>query len=134
MSVGVLLITHPGIGTAMLHTANRILGGSQGQSTKCLEVPADVALEPLQANARGLLRTLDGGEGVLIITDVYGATPDNFARSLTASPDVKVIAGLNLAMLLRVFNYPSDDLPTLCQKAVDGAIRGVQACRPVETS
>lgn len=131
MSVGILLITHPGIGTSMLHIASRILG-DQGLPAKCLEVPADAALDPLQANAHELVSALDGGQGVLVITDIYGATPNNLARSLAADQRVSVIAGLNLAMLLRVFNYPQDDLPTLCQKAIDGGIRGIQLCQSLE--
>ena len=128
MTVGVLLVTHPGVGNAMLHIATRIVG----QSTvpiKCLEVPPDAALEPVAERARSMLKVLDRGAGVLILTDIFGATPHNVAREVACGIDgAAVLSGLNLPMLVRIFNYPQDDLDTLLSKAAEGGSRGIMTC------
>ncbi len=128
MSVGVLLITHPGVGSAMLHIASRIVDGSK-LTVKCLEVPPDVALKPMCEHARTLLNRLDHGSGVLVLTDLFGATPHNIASELACdNPTMSVLSGLNLPMLLRVFNYPNDDLDALASKAAEGGSRGITTC------
>lgn len=133
MSVGVLLITHPGVGTAMLHIATRIIG-RLAVPVKCLEVPPDAALEPVLESAQSMLKVLNRGAGVLVLTDIYGATPHNVAQQVACrSPDSTVLSGLNLPMLVRVFNYPMDDLDTLTSKAAEGGTRGIMSC-PLRTT
>lgn len=128
MTVGVLLVTHPGVGSAMLHIATRIVGKST-VPIKCLEVPPDAALEPVFESARSMLKVLDRGAGVLVLTDVYGATPHNVAQQVACKKSgATVLSGLNLPMLVRVFNYPHDDLDTLTSKAAEGGTRGIMSC------
>lgn len=128
MTVGILLITHPGIGNAMLHIATRIIGRTT-LPIKCLEVPPGAPIEPVCERARSMLKVLDRGAGVLVMTDLYGATPHNIAQSVAGDElSTRVLAGLNLPMLLRVFNYPNDDLPTLASKAAEGGSRGICSC------
>ncbi|MEZ5587713.1 MAG: PTS fructose transporter subunit IIA [Sedimenticolaceae bacterium] len=132
MSVGVLLITHPGVGSAMLHIASRIIGRS-ALPIKCLEVPPDAALDPVCERARSMLKVLNRGAGVLVLTDIYGATPHNIAQQVACrEPGATVLSGLNLPMLVRVFNYPQDDLDTLTSKAAEGGSRGIMTC-PLES-
>jgi PTS system ascorbate-specific IIA component len=128
LSVGILLITHPGIGSSLLNIATRIIGSST-LPVKCLEVPPDAPLEPVCERARSMLKVLDRGSGVLVMTDIYGATPHNIARSVACGgTNMTVISGLNLPMLVRVFNYPGDDLDTLASKAAEGGSRGIMGC------
>ncbi len=128
MKVGVLLVTHPGVGSAMLHIASRIIGRTT-LPIKCLEVPADASLEPAMESARSMLEVLNAGDGVLVLTDIYGATPHNLAKQLACNrPGTAVLSGLNLPMLVRVFNYPDDDLDTLSSKAAEGGSRGIMSC------
>ncbi len=128
MTVGVLLITHPGVGSAMLHIATRIFGEST-LPVKCLEVPPDSALHPVCESARSMLKVLDRGAGVLVLTDLFGATPHNIAENVACTEtDTAVLSGLNLPMLVRVFNYPGDNLETLTSKAAEGGSRGIIGC------
>ena len=127
MSVGILLVTHPGIGLAMLNSAKRIVNNS-ALDVRCLDVPVDTDLDRINEVAEHLLQQLDQGEGVLILTDLFGATPNNIARGLVEKGHVAVLAGLNLPMLVRVFNYPSADLKAMCDTAVTGGSRGVHTC------
>lgn len=125
MSVGILIISHPGVGSAILHAATRILG-ERTLPTKCLEVPPDSALGALKFSAQEMLKELDSGDGVIILTDIFGATPNNMARDINRE-NTCVISGLNLPMLIRVYNYPTESLDKLVNKAVEGGKLSIQA-------
>jgi PTS system ascorbate-specific IIA component len=130
MSVGILIITHPGVGSSLLHTATRILGETS-LPVRCLEVPAGRDASAPTRQAEALLADLDDGDGVLILTDIYGATPSNIGCGMTSTGGTAVLSGLNLPMLIRTLNYPSDDLHELTNKARDGGERGIHLhCRP----
>jgi len=124
MSVGILIITHPGVGSSLLHTATRILGET-ALATRCLEVPAGSDLDATIVQASALLQALDHGDGVLVLTDIYGATPSNIACALHSPGGVAVVSGINLPMLVRTFNYAADDLTALMERARDGGTRGI---------
>ena len=63
-----------------------------------------------------------------MLTDLYGSTPSNIAASLASRGKVRIVSGLNLPMLVRVLNYPGDDLPSLADKAMSGGNRGILLC------
>jgi PTS system ascorbate-specific IIA component len=112
----------------MLHSAQRIINDCP-LHTMCLEVPVDADLGRIARNIGELLEQLDRGDGVLVLTDMFGATPNNVARRFAEKGRIAVLAGLNLPMLVRVFNYPGSDLKELCTTAVSGGARGIQECR-----
>ena len=68
------------------------------------------------------------GKGVLVLTDVGGASPCNCVTRLLCSDQVAVVSGLNLAMLLRVWNYRSKPLGQLVKLALEGGIRDIKEC------
>ena len=125
MAVGILLITHEGIGHALLAVASRLLH-SLPLRVEALEVPFDgdpTALLPLASAA---LRRVDGGSGVLVLTDLYGATPSNLAAKVAhLGTPVRRVSALSLPMLLRVMNYPDLQLDELLAVAAAGARNGV---------
>jgi len=125
VSIGILLITHPGIGNALLTTASAMLEACPLR-TRCLEVPDRVDLELLMTQALQAIDTIDDGSGVLILTDAFGSTPSNIATQLAGRHRANVISGVNLPMLVRIFNYASDNLDTLTRKAAEGGVRGIQ--------
>ena len=129
MSVGLLLITHNDIGEQMLHTACATLGLCP-LPTRSLAVVQDSDPDRMLAHCGQLLRELDDGGGVLVLTDAFGSTPSNIAARLGRHPKVAVVAGLNLPMLLRVMNYPQLQLEELRQKAVSGGKCGVVPIEP----
>lgn len=130
MSVGLLLITHGNIGDDLAETARTMLG------TPSLPLPvAQLAVAPsanpdrLFDDARTLCERLDRGDGVLVITDMFGSTPSNIACRLQELPHVRILAGLNLPMLIRVLNYADLDLEALTEKALSGGHDGVLDCQ-----
>src|SRR6476659_2647386 len=124
MTVGVLLITHEGIGSAMLSVATRLLR-QLPLKTEAFEVPFDADPDALLPMASAALRRVDGGQGVLVLTDLYGATPSNLAAKLARiGTPVRRVSALNLPMLLRVMNYADLDLDELPRVAAAGARNG----------
>ena len=123
MKVGILIITHSDIGKQLLLTATSVFGKNPFQvellSVDNYDQPGDV-----KELAEKYVNFLDNGSGVLVMTDIIGTTPSNIASSINYK-NIRVVAGLNLSMLLNVFNYPEDTLDTLTDKAVKGGIEGV---------
>ena len=125
MAVGVLLITHPGIGPSLLAVATALLR-TLPLRTEAFEVPFDGDPEALLPQASAALRRVDGGEGVLVLTDVYGASPSNLAARLARlGTPLRRVSALNLPMLLRVMNYAELGLDELPAVAAAGARNGV---------
>ena len=123
MSVALLLVTHGDIGRAMHDAAVTIIGSSPLR-TEFIKVTADSQPEQLINQSLKQLATLDTGDGVLVLTDMYGSTPSNIACALQHK-NVEVVAGLNLPMLMRIMNYPNLALHRLADKAVSGGKEGV---------
>lgn len=114
MPVGILLITHEGSGSALVAIAGRLLR-PMPLALAAFEVPFDADPDALLPAASAALRRVDGGEGVLVLTDLYGATPSNLAARLARlGTPVRRVSALSLPMLLRVLNYPElplDEMP-----------------------
>ncbi len=124
MSVGVLIISHNGIGAALFGTANFMIKDSP-LDVKLLSANRDSDVDDLYESAILLIKELDTGDGVLVLTDLYGSTPDNIANSLHEYANINIISGLNLSMLIRLFNYPDLNLADLTEKAYSGGIDGI---------
>jgi PTS system ascorbate-specific IIA component len=123
MKVGILLVTHSDIGKQLLLTATSVFGKNPFQvellSVDNYDQPNDV-----KELAEKYVKFLDNGAGVLVLTDIIGTTPSNIASSINYEK-IKVVAGLNLSMILNVFNYPDVSLDQLSTKALEGGIEGV---------
>ncbi len=127
MTVGLLIVTHDRIGEALLRTASRMLN-QLPLTARVLPVPTDANPERLVEQGQRLVAQLDSGDGVLVLTDMYGSTPSNIAFSLLQPGLVQVIAGINLPMLIRTLNYAALDLAQLTEKAISGGKEGIFCC------
>ncbi|MGC1953949.1 MAG: PTS fructose transporter subunit IIA [Gammaproteobacteria bacterium] len=127
MSVGLLIITHERIASVMADTAMAMLGRCP-LPLAVLPVASDCDPDQLRKDAQAQVEMLDQGDGVLVLTDMYGSTPSNVAGSLIQIDRVQVVSGINLPMLVRVMNYPQLDLARLAEKAVSGGREGVFIC------
>ena len=125
MSVGLLLVTHEGIGRPMLAAAERLLR-QLPLKTGVYELPFDLDPQTALPLASAELRKVDDGEGVLVLTDVYGASPSNLAAQLVRlGTPAKRVSGISLPMVLRVMNYADHDLTGLQSIASVGGRNGV---------
>ena len=127
MSVGILIITHSNIGASLFDAVTSVMG-SCPLPTRLLPVSLDSEPDTLVDSAQEIVRELDQGQGVLVLTDMYGSTPSNIACRLM-NGKVRVVAGINLPMLVRVMNYPGLDLNQLATKALSGGHEGVVTCQ-----
>lgn len=126
-----MIVTHERIASAMVDTAVKFFGRSP-LPLRVLPISSDCDLDDVLCQARGLLEDLDDGQGVLILTDFYGSTPSNVAKSLVDPLRVWMVSGINLPMLVRVMNYPALTLPQLAEKAATGGRDGVLVCKGEE--
>lgn len=122
--IGILLITHGTFGESLIQNVCHVLNKRPpliGQ----LGVAAQDDLLDVLPMAELLLKEVDQGEGVLILTDIFGATPSNLGLKLLSRGRVEGIAGVNLPMLLRALTYRDRGMGTLLQKALSGGHDGV---------
>ena len=122
--IGILIIAHGTLGESLIHCASHVLN-KRPPRVKQLGVTAQDDPALLLPQARNLVAELDGGNGVLILTDIYGGTPSNMAAKLVTPGRVEAVAGVSLPMLIRVLNYRDRDLPTIVTKAISGGCEGV---------
>lgn len=116
---GILLVTHNGLGESFVDCVRHVLGAVP-PNLRVLSVFAGDDPKTKLAEGQALIKQLDTGAGVLILADVYGATPSNIGRQLCHGHHVLGIAGLNLPMLLRVVCSPDKGLPDLARLALEG--------------
>lgn len=124
MSVGILLITHDEIGNSLVYSLKQILGTLPLRVTV---LPVRHDSDPLSFcyHIEQLYLSTNEGQGVLVLTDLFGATPCNIACSLMKKYRVRIVCGVNLPMLLKIMNYPTADLDTLANKALSGGTQGI---------
>ncbi len=127
MSVGLLLITHKNIATSLLETAMSILDTCP-LATRSIEVPFDAPVDDILQQAKEYISALDSGNGVLVLTDIYGSTPSNIGKALCPEYNCRLVAGVNLPMLVRILNYPQLNIEGMALKAVSGGHNGIMLC------
>ncbi|AMO38148.1 PTS sugar transporter subunit IIA [Thauera humireducens] len=122
--IGIFLITHGTLGESLIQCACHVLNKRPLQIVQLGLSAQDDPLDILP-QARQMLGWADSGYGVLVMTDIYGATPCNVAAKLIEPGRVEAVAGVNLPMLLRVLTYRERDMNTLLKRAVSGGCDGV---------
>lgn len=116
--VGILLLTHGRLGEALVECARHVLGGTLPDQLATLSAGQDEPVDEVEARARQLLATLDQGGGVLVLTDLLGATPARVAARLIDPGKIEALSGVSLPMVLRAINYRHRLLSALVKKAL----------------
>lgn len=116
---GILVVAHNGLGECLVDCVKHVLG-EVPDYLKVLSVYASDDPQVKIAEGHVLVEQLNKGNGVLILADIFGATPSNVAHQLCISEHIMGVAGVNLPMLLRVVCHPSKTMPELAQIAFDG--------------
>lgn len=127
--IGILIITHGTFGDSLLECANHMLGKKPPQiaslAVSSKDDPKSVIPEALQ-----MVAEINSGDGVLVLSDMYGATPCNIVMQILQPGVVEGVAGVNLPMLVRVMTYRHEPLMVLVEKALSGGREGVVAFGP----
>lgn len=122
--IGILIVAHDTLPDSLARAVTHVLGTRPPQfetlSVKSTDDPFD-----LVPAARDALARLDTGEGVMVFTDIYGATPANLANKLLVPGRIEGVAGVNLPMLVRAFTYRAKGMETMIRKAISGGCEGV---------
>jgi PTS system ascorbate-specific IIA component len=122
--IGLFLITHSSYGESLIQCACHVLNKRPPQIAQIGIAAQDDPLDALPL-AEQMLGLVDTGKGVLIMTDIFGATPANIAMKLLKPGRIEGIAGVNLPMLLRALTYRDKSMETLITRAVAGGRDGV---------
>jgi PTS system mannose-specific IIA component len=109
--IGTLILTHGGAARELLAAAQKIAGSLPGFEALCLDW--NEPLEELKAEVRQAIQRLDEGQGVLVLTDMFGSTPCNVASSFLEQGHVEILSGVNLPMVMRL----------ACQPRLDGNLK-----------
>jgi PTS system mannose-specific IIA component len=98
--IGLVLVSHGRLAEELRAAMEHVVGKQKGVATICMHVDDDV--EQRRREIRASIEAVDAGDGVIIITDMFGGTPSNLAISMMDRPGVDVIAGANLPMLVKL--------------------------------
>lgn len=122
--IGILIVAHGALGESLVQCASHVVG-SRPPLLKQIGVSMHDDTSALVQLAQDLIKQLDQGEGVLILSDIYGATPCNLLCQLLIPGKVEGISGVNLPMLVRALTYRNEPLPVVVEKALSGGREGV---------
>jgi len=122
--IGILIVSHGEIGTSLLDSASQILG-ARPQQVATLSVWRQDDPDDLVLRARELMEQIDAGQGVLILTDLFGATPGNVVSRLLEDGRVEGVSGVSLPMLLRVVTGRNGSIAAAVQRALSGGTEGL---------
>jgi PTS system ascorbate-specific IIA component len=127
--VGLLIVAHGTLGESLIHCASHVLGS---RPMHLMQIGVTVHDDPQQLlpQAIKLVKQLDHGDGVVVLTDLYGATPANLAAKLLVPGQVEGVAGVNLPMLVRALTYRNEPLKVVVSKAISGGVEGVMQMPP----
>jgi mannose PTS system EIIA component len=122
--IGILIIAHGSLGESLIACASHVLGKAPPQLAH-FAVGTNDDPSDLLPKAQQLLEKLNTGDGVIVLSDMYGATPCNLVTKLLSPSHVEGVAGVNLPMLVRVLNYRDKPIKTCVEKALSGGRDGV---------
>lgn len=122
--IGILVLTHEDLGEHLIRCASHVVGMKPPQLMH-LSIFVQDDPDAVLIKARELIKQLDSGDGVLILNDMFGATPCNIASRLVQPGRVECLSGANLPMLVRVLTYRHEPLAAVIEKGLSGGQRGV---------
>jgi PTS system mannose-specific IIA component len=121
---GIIIITHGRLARELLGAAEFILG--KIEQVECISVGPELEPRRLRDNLAGAIGRMDQGQGVLILTDMFGGTPNNISLAFLSEGKVEVVTGVNLPMLIKAAtsrqNQPLGELASLVREAGKGSI------------
>lgn len=104
--IGTIIITHGKVAETLMEAAQAITGRLDG--ARALSVKSSDATDAVRESLASAIKEVDGGQGVIIFTDMFGGTPTNIALSFMREGRIEVITGVNLPMLIKFAGYRAD--------------------------
>jgi PTS system mannose-specific IIA component len=98
--IGMVLVTHGALALALRDAMEHVVGKQKRLATVCVE--SDAEFESQRAEIAARMAEVNEGDGVILLTDMFGGTPSNLAMSMLTTPNVEIIGGVNLPMLVKL--------------------------------
>jgi PTS system mannose-specific IIA component len=132
--IGMLIVSHCNLGRELLNAAEFIVGKIDGTDT--MAITETTGTEKLIKAIEEKVKALDTGDGVIILTDMFGGTPSNLSLSFLKEGKIEVLTGVNLPMIISIIqNRSSQKLSGLAEKALEAAKSGISlASKLLETA
>jgi len=105
--IGVVIVTHCRLAEELIAAA-RLVVGEELKQFQPVSIGPSEGTEDIREKIIGAIRKVDEGQGVLILTDMYGGTPSNISLSFLEDQKIEVITGVNLPMLLKLATHPNE--------------------------
>lgn len=122
--IGILIIAHGSLANSFVEGAQHVLG-AKIKNLMALGVDHQEDLDHVRLRAQDMAQSVNSGKGVLVLTDLYGSTPANIAKSLHEAGHVEVLSGVSLPMVVRALWYRDHALEEVTNKAMAGGLGGV---------
>ncbi|MCF8037712.1 MAG: PTS sugar transporter subunit IIA [Desulfohalobiaceae bacterium] len=121
--VGVLLVAHSDFGEGLLRAAEGILGTQE----RCVPISVShtKSMQSIIEEIESAVKAVDNGDGVIILTDMFGGTPSNLSLSLLGTTRVEVITGANMPMLLKILGSRHIPLSEIAAEAKSAGRQGI---------
>ena len=114
--IGLVLVTHGGLAVELISAMEHVVGPQENTAAVCIGPDDD--MEHRRADIQNAVSSVETGEGVIILTDMFGGTPSNLAISIMEAKSIEVIAGVNLPILVKLASIRSTlDLQSAIAKA-----------------
>jgi mannose PTS system EIIA component len=134
--IGMILVTHGRLAVELRSAMEHVVGAQRNVGTVCIGPEDD--MENRRAEIEACIKQCDTGDGVVLLTDMFGGTPSNLAISMMAQQNVEVIAGVNLPMLVKLAKVrssePLADAVTFAEEAgkkyIAAASHVLHGCKP----
>ncbi|WP_274572681.1 PTS sugar transporter subunit IIA [Neisseria leonii] len=125
--IGLIIVTHETVGEAYRKLANHFFSGMGMAKTALLGISPDEDHDDVIGRIQESIRELDCPDGVLVLADIFGATPCNAARKLVVPGKVAMLTGLNAPMMVKAVQYhtQTDDLLLFAAQVKQAAIDGI---------
>jgi len=127
--IGIILLAQEEMGRGLLNAVEHVLGNRPAR----LDIQPIDYHQPQEALVQALserIQTIDQGDGVLVLADIYGSSHTNAACRLLVPGRVELVSGINLPMLVRVLNYRNLSMDALLRKAQSGGAEGIVRATP----
>jgi len=125
MCTALFFITHEGIAHNLITVGEAIIK-KPSSNLSYYEVAMDEDTDLTRKNIADKLLQLDQKNGIIFITDIFGSTPSNIAKTFADKHNASLITGVNLAMIIRLLNYRSESEQILIEKSLAGAKQSIQ--------
>ena len=114
--IGLVLVTHGGLAVELIRAMEHVVGPQENTAAVCIGPDDD--MEHRRADIQNAVSSVETGEGVIILTDMFGGTPSNLAISIMEAKSIEVIAGVNLPILVKLASIRNTlDLQSAIAKA-----------------